>query len=109
MTGGDEQALIEEFVDVGLEAAERDLLPRAMMSLVSRLRTVANTECGTPPDLDGLCLRCGRKTAEPIQAHKPGCSIFDVVAWPIFRARRVATRTSRLGRLMWAAAIRGRD
>jgi hypothetical protein len=98
--------LIEEFVDAGLEAAERDVLPRALDELADRLaaepsalariRLVADTECGTPPDMGGLCMACGRRLAEPV-GHKPGCNPFD-------RVIQVAVRTSRLARLCWAAA-----
>jgi hypothetical protein len=87
------------------QAAAPELLRAAngLSAALTRLRVVVNTDCGTPPDLNGLCMACGRKTAEPVQAHKPGCNIFDFVIAPVFRLRRLAVRVQRLGRLVWAA------
>lgn len=101
------EPVIEQFVDVGLDANEHGVLPEALDELADRLaatpsafarvRLIATTECGTPPDLAGLCQACGRQIAEPVAGHKPGCD-------PFARARRVAVRTSRLYRLFRAAA-----
>ena len=103
--------LIEVFADAGEVAAQEGLLPEALdeltarlrstPSVVARLRLVGETECGTPPDMGGLCMACGRKIA-PVAGHKPGCD-------PFARVRRLAIRATRLGRLYWQAVNPGAD
>lgn len=77
----------------------------ALLGLAARLRAVANTEC-EPPDLDGLCMACGRKIAEPVPVAEHGCNPFDFLVWPVLRVRRLIIRNTRLARLMWAAACK---
>lgn len=91
------------------DGAEREHLAEAaestgttILSLAARLRAVADGEC-EPPDLDGLCMACGRKIAPPVVAGH-GCNPFDFVVGPIFRLRRFGVRVTRLSRLHLAAA-----
>lgn len=97
------ERLVDAFVDVGELCAEQGVLPEAMGSLITRLRGVADGECD-PPDLDGLCMACGRKIAPPVRNAKHGCSPLSLAVIPALRARRLAVRCQRLGRLMLAAA-----
>lgn len=103
----EQEIAVDDVVSAGVIAADQRVLPEALTALAdqlaatpsafARVRLVATTECGTPPDLAGLCQACGRQIAEPVAGHKPGCD-------PFARARRVAVRTSRLYRLFRAAA-----
>lgn len=87
----------DQLADVAEATAHR------LLSLAARLRSTTNLLCGrqrcdSPPDLTGLCLRCGRRIAPPVSAdHSPGCLTAII---PLHLPRRVAVRCVRLSRMV---------
>lgn len=75
--------------------------------LAARLRAVATGDCDSPPDLDGLCMECGRRIAAPVEAHKRGCPL-DLMLRPADFVRLHTIRLVRYSRLV-VDALRGSE
>lgn len=83
----------------GLGDVSREVVGLSARIRAARILFAGGAPCDEPPDLAGLCMGCGRKTAEPVTdlKHKPGCD-------PLARLRRICIRVSRLVRSAARAA-----
>jgi hypothetical protein len=93
---------------IDLLDAARDLAV-ANATLVDRVRIAlcGKVPCGEPPDLDGLCLSCGRRLAPAVTQHTTGCLAY----LPVTAARAARLIVVRRMRLAGALTrfIRGRS
>lgn len=82
------------FADTGEVCADSGVLPEAVEALNARLHSrvrlviTGRVPCDEPPDLDGMCFRCGRRLAGPVGAHDTGCMLAFVSPLRRFVVRR---------------------
>lgn len=89
---------VDLFAETGEACDDAGILPDAVDALNARLSyrvrlvVTGTAPCDEPPDLSGLCLRCGRRLAGPVAGHDTGCLFGPLVGV----LRRFVTRRARV-------------